>query len=142
MSDVSTELRRERPLPTGDGAVFWAAVAAGTLPIQRCEGCSTLHHPPRVRCPACGSFELRTVAAGGGGVVHSYAIPRYPPDGRNPPGTTFVVVELDEGVRMLSNLVDLAGVEPFIGMRVELCFGHLASEDQLPLWRPAGKAER
>ncbi|MCU1452275.1 MAG: hypothetical protein JWN46_421 [Acidimicrobiales bacterium] len=137
MSDVGPT--RPAPVVTEDSAVFWDAARAGRLVAQRCRSCGRLHHPPRPMCPACHSIELEAHELSGNGTVYSYALLHYP---QNPAFTYPVVaalVDLDEGVRMLSNLV---GVEPervAIGMEVEVTFEPTKDDGVVPLFRPRGQ---
>ena len=129
--------RRPRPAINDDNRFFWDGVAQGELRIQRCQACSTLRHPPAPACAACGSLQWDSVKASGRGSVFSYAVPRHP---AIPPFTyphVVVLVELEEGTRLVSNLIDVEPEGVDIGMPVEVCF--VAAEDDLvlPQFRPA-----
>jgi uncharacterized OB-fold protein len=114
---------RPRPLPsiTHDNAFFWEGVEKGLLLIQRCS-CGALRHPPGPMCPKCQSLEWDTLAASGRGVVYSFVLahhPKIPPfDSPNP----IVLVELEEGTRIVSNLVGIDPEAIEIGMRVRARF--------------------
>jgi uncharacterized OB-fold protein len=91
------------PLVGQDDQFFWDGVADRTLLLQRCSACGQMRHPPRPMCPACRSLEWETFASTGRGSVLSYVIPRHPV----PPGFddsyVVVLVELDEGARIVSS---------------------------------------
>lgn len=126
-----------RPRPRRDGATafFWEGVDAGRLLLQRCRGCHRFRHPPALRCARCGATGWDEVESSGRGTVYAFGIPRHPEVAVNPPGTIFVVVELEEGVRLVSNLVGADPAEVAIDRPVEVCFDRLASHDVLPLFR-------
>jgi uncharacterized OB-fold protein len=89
-------------------------------------------------CPACHATKRDHVTASGRGTVHSYVVHHHPPvPGLDPP---FVValVELDEGVRMVGNLLGCPPEQVRIGMPVEVSFQEMDDELTLPQWRPAG----
>ncbi len=125
-----------RPVISHDTAFFWEGTAAGELRIQHCPACDTLRHPPGPMCPACGADKPDYVVAAGRGQVFSYVVHHHP----TVPGKTlpFVValVELDEGVRMIGELVDVDPAAVAIGMPVELALTRIDEELTLPYWRP------
>ncbi len=133
----ATKPRRLR-VPMGhDNAWWWEGIRRGELLIQRCTRCGKLRHPPRPMCGECQSTEWDAVASGGAGTVYSYVVCHHPQF----PGYEYplvaALIELDEGTRIVSNLV---GVEPGavrIGMRVRLSIEAVDEEMWLPLFRPA-----
>ncbi len=129
-----------RPDPVDEDAVrFWAALRAGELQLQRCAQCGTFRHPPRPGCARCGSSRTEWAASTGAGEVWSYTVV-HPPTlpafaERTPYGA--VVVRLDEGVFLVSNLVDCPVDELAVGTRVELVISAVDAEVSLPLFRRA-----
>lgn len=128
---------RPRPAINGDNQFFWAGVNEGRLLIQRCTKCAQLRHPPGPACPNCGSLEWDTVQSSGKGTVYSYVVPHHPPAPMFGEDYVVVLVELDEGVRFVSNLVDVAPGDVEIGMGVEVMFVQTDPELTLPLFRKA-----
>jgi uncharacterized OB-fold protein/acyl dehydratase len=132
--------RRPRPAINRDNAFFWEGIDRGELLIQRCASCGRLRHPPGPMCPSCRSLEWDTVVSSGRGVVYSFVVPHHPqvPSFEYP----YVVglVELEEGTRLVSNVigVDPAGVH--VGLPVAVEF--VAVDDELTLhqFRPTGDA--
>jgi uncharacterized OB-fold protein len=125
-----------RPMVSLDTAFFWEGTAAGELRIQRCPSCGTLRHPPGPMCPSCGADKPDYVVASGHGEVFSYVVHHHPPvPGKDLP---FVValVELEEGVRMLGELLDVSPDDVSIGMPVEVALTRIDDELTLPNWRP------
>jgi uncharacterized OB-fold protein/acyl dehydratase len=129
---------RPRPAINRDNAFFWDGVDAGQLLIQRCTKCSQLRHPPGPACPNCGSLEWDTVEASGRGTVYSFVVPHYPPAPMFGEDYVVVLVDLEEGVRFVSNLVDVDPAAVEIGMAVELTFVQTDPELTLPMFKPRG----
>jgi uncharacterized protein len=129
-----------RPVISHDTAFFWAGTAAGELRIQQCTACGSLRHPPGPMCPSCGADKPDYVLAIGRGEVFSYVVHHHPAV----PGKTlpFVValVELNEGVRMIGELIDVDPASVQIGMPVELALTRIDDELTLPFWRPSRAA--
>jgi uncharacterized protein len=131
---VSTRLA---PSMTADTQFFWDGAKEHRLLIQRCTGCRTLRHPPRPMCPSCGSFEWDSLEASGHGTVYSFAMPRHPQLPWFDDGYIVALVELEEGTRLVTNLV---GVDPeavSIGMPVVVRFEAFDDGLVLPLFTPA-----
>jgi hypothetical protein len=138
--DTSHPASIPRPDPVNDDdAAFWAALRAGELRIQRCAACGGFRHPPRPVCAACGARERVWERASGAGEVWSFTVV-HPPTlpafaDRTPYGA--VVVRLDEGVFLVSNVVDCAADDLAVGARVELVLSAVDDDLVLPLFRLA-----
>ena len=92
------------PAPTPETQPYWDAAAEGELRIQRCEECETARGYPLSSCPVCGSQKYVWFAASGRATLYSYVISHRPAPGFTPP-FVIALVELEEGPRMLSNVV-------------------------------------
>ena len=129
-----------RPMVNRDSQFFWDGTAVGELRIQSCNACASLRFPPGPTCPDCGAFDRGHVVASGRGTVFSYVVHRHPPvTGKELP-IVLVLVELEEGLRMLGELVDvpddeIADVE--VGMAVQVDFNRIDDDLTLPIWRRA-----
>lgn len=130
-----------RPVPDPDpaSAPFWEAAARHELRVQRCSSCGRWRHPPRPMCPACGSFEHAFEEVSGRARIWSWVIAHPPvlPAFAEKAPYNVVVVELDEGVRMIGNLLDVPDEEIAEGMQVTVTFEDVAEGVALPAWRPA-----
>jgi uncharacterized protein len=94
------------PRPTPETRPFWDGTAAGELRIQRCLACARHYFYPRPSCPHCGSGEVEWVTASGRARLYSYVISHRPAPGFADDGPyAIAVVELEEGVRMMTNIV-------------------------------------
>lgn len=128
------------PVPEPDSQPFWDALRAGELRIQRCTACGELRHPPQPMCPRCNDFEHEWALMSGRGSVYSYVVSHQAVHASLRERTPFVtvLVELDEGPRMVTNLVDVPPDEVEIGMAVEVVFHEVDTEIVLPLFRRVG----
>lgn len=128
---------RPDPVLTPDTAFFWEACARGELVAQRCGDCGELAHPPRPMCPKCHSLRRETARLSGGGEVYSWIVPRHPaPIGFAEPPVV-ALIQLDEGVRLVSNLIDVPLNEVRNGLRVEVTFAPTAGGHAVPVFRRA-----
>ena len=128
--------RRPRPALTQDNAFFFEGAHQGRLLIQRCASCLRLRHPPRPMCPHCRSLEWDTVEAGGRGSVYSYVINHHPQVPAFDYPLVIALVELEEGTRLVSDLVGVDPGEVQVGMAVEVDFVAFDDELTLPVFRP------
>ncbi|MGZ4145334.1 MAG: Zn-ribbon domain-containing OB-fold protein [Actinomycetota bacterium] len=130
-----------RPVPEPDvsSAPFWEACARHALVLQTCASCKTVRHPPRPMCPACNSMESTFEQASGRGHIWSWVVAHAPvlPSFADRVPYNVVVVALEEGVRMVGNLLDAdnAGIEE--GMAVTVDFEDVEDGVSLPVWRRA-----
>ena len=129
-----------KPLPqiSPEMAPFFDAARRHELVVQRCAGCGTLRFPARTICSTCLSREASWVPMSGRGTVFSFVIMHqaiHPGFAAETPYAV-VVVQLDEGARLLSNLVDCPTADVKIGMPVEVVFEDLTLEVTLPKFRP------
>lgn len=128
---------RPRPAVMRETAFFWEGARAGELRIQQCRSCQRLAHPPVVRCPACGSYDLGHRVASGRGTLYSFVEPVHPPMPFMRYPYVVGLVELEEGTRLLSNIVHCAPEQVRIGMPLELVFQQTDPDLRLPMFRPA-----
>jgi uncharacterized OB-fold protein len=106
---------------TGEADLFWEGVNEDRLVLTRCALCGELQHPPTPMCPACGSLEWIGADSRGRGTVLSWIVSHHPsaPDDR---ARIVALVELEEGARLVSNLVDLEVADVANDMKVEVVF--------------------
>lgn len=104
-----------------DDAFFWNAAAEDRLVIQCCADCRTLRHPPAPMCGTCGSLAWDTLEASGRGRITSWMFSLHPNRPDDAPRVV-ILVQLDEGVRLVSNLVDAPHRGPYDDLRVVVEF--------------------
>jgi hypothetical protein len=130
---------RPAPIVTDDNQGFWQAAREGRLVTQRCHRCGRLQHPPRPMCPSCHSLEQDVIDLAGTGVVYSYSILHHPQHPSFDYPVIAALVELDEGVRILSNLVDILPGDVRIGMPVQVRFEPTCDDMAVPVFAPRGE---
>jgi uncharacterized OB-fold protein len=132
------EPTRARPKPTPETQHFWDGTQAGELRLQRCDSCANVYFPPRPFCPSCASRKVSVFKATGKGKLYSYVIHHRPVPGFTPP-YAIAVVELAEGPRMMTNIVDCPQTPEALklDMALEPAFERIDDEITLALFRPA-----
>jgi uncharacterized OB-fold protein len=135
-------MRRDLPEPTPETQHFWDGCKAGELRLQRCRDCTQTYFPPRPFCPECGGRAVEVFAASGRARLHSYVISHRPPpwlkEAPKEP-QSIAVVELAEGPRMMTNIVDCPQTPEALrlDMALEVTFEQASETIALPLFRPA-----
>lgn len=130
MSDALT-----MPEPSTVSTPFWAATEKHQLVMQRCESCHRLVWYPRAVCPRCGGFSLRWEPLSGEGIVYAVSVHHraaHPAFAKRVPYSV-VLVDLDEGARMMSNVF---GDPPEVGDAVSLAWLPLDDGRNLPIFEP------
>lgn len=130
MTDIQ-QLGRPFPAATPLSRPFWNAAESGTLAIQRCRNCDRYEWTPLEACSTCYSETLEWTPVTGRGSVYSFSVVHRPAH----PGFTapyvVAIVELDEGVRMLTDLVNIEHDAIKIGMNVRVAF---EKDAEMPLY--------
>jgi len=136
---MSADAPYGRPLPELAGLTgeFYGFCRQGTLHFQRCTGCGAWRHVPREMCAACGSWDWVWAPSSGRGRVFSFTVvaralhPAFQHDTPYAP----VIVEMEEGVRLLSQVEGVAPEELRIDLPVEVFFDAVTPEVSLPKFR-------
>lgn len=131
------------PHPDQDSAAFWAATVAGRLNLQRCDACGLVVMYPRARCPRCHADALRWTTMSGRGTVYAATVVQRPLDESFAAEIPYVValVDLDEGARLMTRIVDCPPAEVRTGMAVTVRFDRVSDEAALPVFVPVGPNE-
>ena len=128
------------PVPTPETQPFWDGCAAGELCIQRCTDCGKPYFYPRPVCPACGSRNVEWFTASGRATLYSYVINhRAAPGFAGDVPYAIAVVQLEEGPRMMSNIVGLPATPEalVLDMPLQVTF-ETRGDVSLPQFQPAG----
>ena len=127
---------QERKIPappvSPETQAFWDAAAAGRLMIKKCMACGQAHHYPRAMCPFCGSDRTEWREASGRGTIYSYSVMR-----RVPVPYAIAYVTLEEGVSMMTNIVDCELDAIRIGQAVTVVFRPTEGGPPVPMFTPA-----
>jgi uncharacterized protein len=122
------------PTVNQDDEFFWTGVAGGRLLVRRCAGCAYLQHPPGPMCQKCGSVDWATEELAGRGFVYSWIVSRHPTEPEDS-ARIVALIELDEGIRLVSNLRGIQPADVRNGMRVQAGFEEIDGVT-LPQFRP------
>ena len=131
------------PLPNSqpESDFYWEKAKAHELWLRKCNECRVVYFYPRDICPDCYSMNVEWVQSSGKATLHAYAIAERGPTPAFRDAVPYVtaIVELDEGPRMPTNLVDVPMDEEHIkvGMALEVTFDDVTSSVTLPKFRPA-----
>ncbi len=120
------------PAPDAETKPFWDAAGEGKLLLKRCRACGEVHYYPRAICPFCFSADTAWIAAAGRGVIYSYSVVR-----RGPSRYAIAYVTLDEGVTMMTNIVDCDVDHLAVGQNVRLVFRPSEGGPPVPMFTPA-----
>lgn len=133
---------RLAPAISPDTEFFWNGLRDNKLLIQRCQGCGALRHPPRPMCPHCRSLDWATVESSGHGTVYSHVVPLEPKFPFFDYPHIVVLVELDEGVRLVSNLCGVDPAAVTVGMEVDVFYQTFDGGLVLHQFRPTPEGHR
>ena len=140
MADTDDTVLRPEPVFTPDNAFFWEGAARGELLIKQCAACSRYWHPPRPMCPEYHATNMVPARMSGLGTVYSWGMQIHPfPHGFAAPPIV-ALIDLDEGPRLVSNVV---GVDPRTlqnGLRVTVMFEATQGGRAVPVFRPLDAA--
>ncbi len=131
MSDAA----RIKPPMGLDNAWWWEMAAAGKLGIQRCSGCGLLRHPPRPMCGSCHSMQWEPIQASGKGVICSFTVLRHPQFPGYEYPLIIILVDLEEGTRLTSQLIDCAPEAVAFGQAVEMVIQEDADGFKIPMFK-------
>lgn len=135
---MSTQVAKPVPVVQPWARPFWEAAREKRLVLQCCNACGRTIHYPRVACPHCGTEDLGWREASGRGAIYSYTVVE-----SNAPSAfiadmpyVVAVIRLEEGVQMLSNIVECDPATLQCDQPVEVVFEVLSEEFTLPKFRP------
>lgn len=115
-----------------DGKAYFDAANEGKLLVKKCADCGEFHFYPRALCPFCFSDKTEWVQASGKGTIYSYSIMRVAK-----PAYAIAYVKLEEGVTMLTNIVDCEFGDINVGQAVKVVFKPTKDGPQIPMFTPA-----
>ena len=144
MTTERTTTERPKPMPRPEHraltAPFWEAAKRHELVCQRCVKCASWIFYPREQCPTCFSTDLEWAPVSGEGRVFAYTIVYQPANTAFEPDApyAYAIVQLDEGVRLPTNIVDCPLDDVKVDMPVTVVFDDVSPEWTLVKFRPAG----
>jgi uncharacterized protein len=137
MTTPAAALPAPAPATNPETTQFWAATAEGRLLVKRCQDCDGLMWYPRSICPECSSLRTEWFEVSGRGSIYSYTV-NHRGEGAYQGAPPFVLayVELDEGPRMMTNIVEATPADLAVGLPVEVVFHDTGQGAALPRFRP------
>jgi uncharacterized OB-fold protein len=130
--------RFDQPVVEDESREFWEGLCDGRLLIKHCTACGAFHYYPRPFCPTCWSDDVEWYEASGRATVYTYStvyVNDLPPFGPQVPYVA-AVVELEEGPRMMTRLIDCTKDDITLGMPVEVTYTDLDDELKIAVFRP------
>ena len=139
MSDETPTMRRMQPPTTPLTEPFWEATRDGRYLVQWCLECDEPIFYPREFCPGCLGTQLEWRPASGAGTVYAVTVEHRPQDKANADFAPYAValIDLEEGVRILSNVIGCEPDDVSVGMTVRVTWEPLEDGRQLPQFEPA-----
>jgi uncharacterized OB-fold protein len=135
--DLPARPPRPRPAVTPDSAFWFEGARQGKLLVQRCTSCGRLRHPPAPSCRWCQSLDWEAVESSGRGTLYSFVVVHHPQVPAFDYPLVVGLVELEEGTRLVADVVDLEPDQVAIGMPVVVDLVAYDEELTLPVLRPA-----
>jgi len=135
------DLKKPLPIPTKWSKPFWEGTKKHKLLLKRCKECGHIDHPPYLYCTECTNENGEWVEASGRATLYAFAVNEYGVPFPFVVDLPYIValVDLKEGPRMLSNIVDCDPKELKNGMELEVVFDDVSLEVSLPKWKPVKK---
>lgn len=135
---MTTKYERPLPSPTPDTLPFWDYCKKHELRLQKCKQCGHIRYPPSIICPKCSSMEAEWTKLSGKGKVFSFIVFQYVYNKAFSNDVPYVCasIELDEGPRIMSNIIGCKPGDVKIGMPVEIQFEDVTDKFALPKFKP------
>jgi hypothetical protein len=137
------EMKKPTPVPTEWSRPYWEGARQHKLLLKKCGKCGQIDHPPYLFCTNCMAEEHEWVEASGKGTLYAYAINTFgvPFPFWDDMPYVLAIIDLDEGPRMISNIVECDHDRLENQMRLDVVFDDVSPEITLPRWKPAGEEE-
>ena len=137
-----TEYNKPVPPVNDEAGPYWAALKRHELHIQRCSGCGQYYFYPRDYCPYCLSSEVAWTKVSGRGQLYSFTVMNRPISAAFAADVPYnvAIVELDEGPRMMTSIVDCNNDDLAIGMPLEVVYDDITDAVTLPRFKPVETA--
>jgi len=137
---LENEYKKPLPKILPETEKYWQAARRHELILQRCKTCGQIMYFPRIVCFKCLSDDIEWFKSKGYGTIYSYTIIHYQIAHKSfEPDVPYIyaIIELDEGVRMISNVTNIDPLKVKIGMRVKVTFEDVTDEVSIPKFEPS-----
>ena len=135
---MTNAIKHPKPGVDWETRAYWEGCGRNELILQRCRSCGTLQHRPRALCVSCLSDEIEHFPASGRGTIYSFTVTHQnqAPGFREALPYVLAYVELEEGVRLLTNIVGCSPENVRIGLPVEVEYAQLEGDIAVPRFHP------
>ena len=134
---MTTDYKKPLPYIHSETQAYWDAAKKHELLIKKCRACGKYHFYPRDFCPTCFSFDVEWIKTSGRGIIYSFTVCHRPAQHfESEVPYNIALIELEEGVRMISTVVNCSNDDLKIGMAVEVVYDDVTSEVTLPKFKP------
>lgn len=132
------EYNKPIPVPSKESQPYWDGLREQKLLMPHCDACGSYWFPPSLLCPHCSSAKWSWTATSGRGRIFSYVVYHrvYHPGFAGEVPYAVAVIELDEGPRMISNVIGIAPEKLSCDMRVEVAYQPITEAITLPKFKP------
>lgn len=132
------------PIPTEHSLPYWQSARNGALALLRCEDCGRWIHYVKLQCPNCGSRMLSWSPSSGKGKLYSYSVLHRAasPLFKDKVPYVLAIIELDEGIKIMSHLVGCDPEQVRVGMEVETVFGEIDEQRAVPYFQPVSADDK
>jgi uncharacterized protein len=139
VSQAPAQPRRIEPPVTATSEPFWEATRQRRFLLQWCADCDHAIFFPREVCPRCQGSRMEWRPSAGTGVIHTYTVEHHPQNPNLTAPYTIALIDLDEGVRMMSNVIGCRSEAVQVGMKVRITWEELSDGRNLPQFEPTEK---
>jgi uncharacterized OB-fold protein len=133
------EYNKPIPVPSAESQAYWDGLRDRKLLMPRCDACGKYWFPPSLLCPHCNATNWTWTSTSGRGRIFSYVIYHriYHPGFADEVPYAVAVIELDEGPRMVSNVIGIAPDKLACDLRVQVVYQPITDTITLPKFKPA-----
>jgi uncharacterized OB-fold protein len=133
------EYNKPIPVPSAESQAYWDGLRDRKLLMPRCDACGKYWFPPSLLCPHCNETKWTWTSTSGRGRIFSYVVYHrvYHPGFAEEVPYAVAVIELDEGPRMVSNVIGIAPDKLACDLRVEVVYQPITDTITLPKFKPA-----
>jgi uncharacterized protein len=133
------EYNKPIPVPSAESQAYWDGLRDRKLLMPRCDACGKYWFPPSLLCPHCNATNWTWTSTSGRGRIFSYVVYHriYHPGFADEVPYAVAVIELDEGPRMVSNVIGIAPDKLACDLRVQVVYQPITDTITLPKFKPA-----
>jgi len=141
MSEGTKQYEKPLPEPRPETQIYWDACKRHELILPKCRSCGRFFFYPRAVCPHCMSRDIEWVGSRGRGKIWTFSVHHLGPTKayKGDPPHVVAIIDIEEGCKMMSNIVGCSPEDVSIGMEVEVVFDDVTDDITLPKFKPIAK---